>query len=107
MTLCALRGEHKDAASNLRRDESGMAGVTPEFMVSAIMFVFIIAILGAAFTGPLQGQVNNWTANLTANNQSATATVVGLIPLPFWILLAVGVILVVVSTFLPGKKSGL
>jgi len=69
------------------------------------MFVFIVAILGAAFTAPLQGQVNNWSANLTANNQSSAATIVNLIPLLFWILLAVGVILIVVAIFLPGKMG--
>ena len=50
--------------SNLRRDESGFTKLGPGEMVGAIMFVFVIAILGAAFTGPLQGQVNNWSANL-------------------------------------------
>ncbi len=89
--------------SNLRRDESGIGKLGPGEMVAAIMFVFIIALLGAAFTGPLQGQVNNWSANLTANNLSSAATVVSLIPLLFWILLAVGIILVVVSAMLPGK----
>src|SRR6266567_145702 len=103
MAPCASGGERKMQHSNLRRDESGFTKLGPGEMVAAIMFVFIIAILGAAFTGPLQGQVNNWSANLTANNLSSAATVVSLIPLLFWILLAVGIILIVVAAMLPGK----
>ncbi len=88
---------------NLRSDNVAAQKLSAGYMVAAIMFVFIIAILGAAFTGPLQGQVNNWSANLTANNLSSAATVVSLIPLLFWILLAVGIILIVVAAMLPGK----
>jgi len=76
-------------------------------MVTMIIFVFLIAVLGAAFTPVLQGQVNNWSANLTASNQSSAASVVSLIPLIFWILIAVAIILVVVNTLLPDVKGGL
>src|SRR6266566_3312035 len=103
MALCVPGGECKDAVpQSPPRRESGITKLGPGEMVAAIMFVFVIAILGAAFTGPLQGQVNNWTAN----NQSSAATVVSLIPLLFWILLAVGIILVVVGSFLP-EQGGL
>ncbi len=37
---------------NLRRDESVIVKLGPAGMVAAIIFFFIIAILGAAFTGP-------------------------------------------------------
>jgi len=76
-------------------------------MVTMIIFVFLIAVLGAAFTPVLQGQVNNWSANLTASNQSSAASVVSLIPLIFWILIAVAIILVVVNTLIPDVKGGL
>jgi predicted PurR-regulated permease PerM len=76
-------------------------------MVALIIFIFLIAVLGAAFTPVLQGQVNNWSANLTANNQSSAATIVNLIPTIFWILLAVAVILFAVAALLPGKTAGL
>lgn len=90
---------------DLRHDERGEVELSPGGMVAAIMFVFVISILGAAFTGPLQGQVNNWTSNLTANNQSSAATVVGLVPLLFWILIAVAIILTIVAAFLPKAGS--
>ncbi len=91
-----------------------MAGVTPSKMIGAVVFVFVIALLGAAFTPVLQTQVNNWGDNLTAEGQDGAATVVGLIPLLFrsarrneqvgdWILLAIGMILTVVDSLLPGK----
>jgi TRAP-type mannitol/chloroaromatic compound transport system permease large subunit len=84
-----------------------VAGVTPHKMIEAIVFVFVIAILGAAFTPALQTQVDSWAENLTTAGQTAAASVVTLIPLLFWILLAVGMILVIVATFLPGKLGGL
>lgn len=76
-------------------------------MVAAIIFIFVIAILGAAFSGPLQDQVDSWEENLTDNGQTTAASVVSLIPLLFWILLAVGIILLIVATFLPGRLGGL
>ena len=78
-----------------------VAGVTPSKMVVLIIFVFLLAVLGAAFTPVLQGQVNNWSANLTAQNQSSAAAIVSLIPLIFWILIAVAIILLVVHELIP------
>ena len=89
----------------IRTDENGM--VNPASMVGVIMFVFLLAVLGAAFTPLLQGQVNGWSANLTAANQTGAAAVVRLVPLIFWILIAVGIILTVVAELLPGKVAGL
>ncbi len=82
-----------------------MADVSARGMVGAIMLIFVICILGAAFTSPLQAQVTSWTSNLTAAGQSTAAAVVALIPLLFWVLLAVGVILVVVEMFLGGTTG--
>lgn len=79
------------------------SGVSPSKMIGAVIFVFIIAVLGAAFTPTLQTQVDSWEENLTTSGQTGAATVVALVPLLFWILLAVGIILAVVATFLPGK----
>jgi hypothetical protein len=78
-------------------------GVSPEKMIGAVIFVFIIAVLGAAFTSTLQDQVDSWSENLTDSGQGGAATVVNLIPLLFWILLGVGIILALVASFLPGK----
>jgi len=75
-------------------------------MVGAIILVFLVAILGAAFTPVLQTQVDSWSENLTTEGQTAAAAVVGLIPLLFWILLAVGLILTIVAIFLPGRLGG-
>lgn len=72
-------------------------------MVGAVVLVFLIAILGAAFTPVLQDQVDSWSENLTTQGQTAAAAVVSLLPLIFWILLAVGLILLIVAIFLPGK----
>jgi hypothetical protein len=57
-------------------------------MIGAIILIFVIAILGAAFTTPLQNQVTSWSDNLTTNGQTTAAAVVSLIPLLFWVLLA-------------------
>ncbi len=81
--------------------------VTPHRMVGLIIFIFLIAVLGAAFTPVLQGQVKNWSDNLTANNQSSAASIVNLIPTIFWILLAVAIILFAVAALLPSEKGGL
>jgi hypothetical protein len=78
-------------------------GVSPQRMIGALVFVFIIAVLGAAFTSTLQDQVDSWSENLTTAGQDGAATVVELIPLLFWILLGVGIILALVAAFLPGK----
>lgn len=78
-------------------------GVSPQKMIGAVVFVFLIAVLGAAFTPTLQSQVDSWQENLTDAGQTGAATVVGIIPLMFWILLGVGVILALVAAFLPGK----
>lgn len=83
-----------------------MADVSPHKMVSMVVLVFLIGVLGAAFTPTLQTQVDAWSASLTAANQTGAATIVSLIPTIFWILLAVGVILMSVGAFL-GKGKGL
>ena len=72
-----------------------------------IVLLFLIALLGAAFTPTLQTQVTSWSENLTTSGQTGAATVVNLIPLVFWILLAVGLILAAVHEFLPGEGGGL
>ena len=72
-------------------------------MIVGLIGVFVLAMLGAALTDPLQDQVDSWEENLTTAGQTAAATVVALIPLLFWVLLSVGIILALVSTFLPGK----
>jgi len=76
-------------------------------MIVGLIGVFVLAMLGAALTDPLQDQVDSWESNLTTAGQTAAATVVALIPLLFWVLLSVGIILALVSTFLPGKIGGL
>jgi len=76
-------------------------------MIVGLIGVFVLAMLGAALTDPLQDQVDSWEENLTTAGQTAAATVVALIPLLFWVLLAVGIILSLVATFLPGKLGGL
>lgn len=76
-------------------------------MVGAVILVFLIAILGAAFTPVLQDQVNSWESNLTTAGQTAAAAVVSLLPLLFWILLAIGIVLTIVAIFLPGKIGGM
>jgi len=76
-------------------------------MIVGLIGVFVLAMLGAALTDPLQDQVDSWEENLTTAGQTAAATVVALIPLLFWVLLSVGIILALVSTFLPGKIGGL
>src|SRR4030065_342551 len=76
-------------------------------MIVGRIGVFVLAMLGAALTDPLQDQVDSWEENLTTAGQTAAATVVALIPLLFWVLLAVGIILSLVATFLPGKLGGL
>jgi type III secretory pathway component EscU len=83
-----------------------MPNVSARGMIGAIILIFVIAILGAAFTTPLQNQVTSWSDNLTTNGQTTAAAVVSLIPLLFWVLLAVGIILVVVEMFL-GSEHGL
>src|SRR3972149_2665019 len=75
-------------------------------MIVGLIGVFVLAMLGAALTDPLQDQVDSWESNLTTAGQTAAATVVALIPLLFWVLLSVGIILALVSTFLPGKPGG-
>lgn len=74
----------------LHRDARGE--FDPAHMVYMIVLIFIIAALGAAFAPTLQTQVTKWSANLTGNSLPA-ATVVGLIPLVFWILIAAALIL--------------
>ena len=76
-------------------------------MIVGLIGVFVLAMLGGALTDPLQDQVDSWEENLTTAGQTAAATVVALIPLLFWVLLSVGIILALVSTFLPGKIGGL
>ena len=76
-------------------------------MVGGIIFVFVLSILGAVFASELQTQVDSWESNLTAEGQTAAASVVALIPLLFWVLLAVGIILSIVQMFLPGRLGGL
>ena len=76
-------------------------------MVGLVIYIFILAILGAAFTPELQVQVDSWEENLTTAGQTAAATVVSLIPLLFWVLLAVAIILGVVATLIPGRLGGL
>ena len=76
-------------------------------MIVGLIGVFVLAMLGAALTDPLQDQVDSWEENLTTAGQTAAATVVALIPLLFWVLLSVDIILALVSTFLPGKIGGL
>jgi len=76
-------------------------------MVGGIIFVFVLSILGAVFASELQTQVDSWESNLTAEGQTAAAAVVALIPLLFWVLLAVGIILSIVQMFLPGRLGGL
>lgn len=93
--------------SDLRHDEDAMADVSARGMVGAIVVIFVIAILGAAFTKPLQDQVDSWKQNLTTEGQATAAAVVGLIPLLFWVLLAVGVILLVVEMFLGSGREGI
>ena len=74
-------------------------------MVAVVITIFVLAILASAFTWPLQQQGDAWPAHLTDNGQTAAATIVDLIPLLLWILLAVGIILAIVSVFL-GKSAG-
>jgi hypothetical protein len=76
-------------------------------IVGGVLLVVMVAVLGAAFTPMIQDQVTSWSDNLTAEGQTAAAAVVGIIPLLFWILLAIGVILAIVALFLPGKLGGL
>jgi len=76
-------------------------------MVASLIGIFLLAVLGAALSGPLQDQVDSWSANLTADGQTAAAAIVDLIPLLYWILLAVGIILATVATFMPGRLGGL
>ena len=78
---------------------------TASKMVSLIVFIFLLAILGAAFTPVLQTQVDSWSSNLTTEGQTAAAAVVDIIPLLFWILLAVAIILGVVATLMPGRAG--
>lgn len=75
---------------HLRKNQK--AEVDPGHMVYLIVVIFIIAALGAAFAPTLQTQVTKWSANLTGASAPA-ATVVSLIPMLFWILLAAGLIL--------------
>lgn len=82
-----------------------MAEVTPKGMIGAIVLIFLISILGSAFTVPLQDQVTSWKSNLTAEGQTTAASVVGLIPMLFWVLLAVGIIIVIVEMFVGGVGS--
>jgi len=84
-----------------------MAEISPRAVVTSIMTIFILAVLGAALAGPLQTQITDWKANLTAGGNTAAATVVGLIPLIYWILLGIGVILYAVGLFLGRGKDGL
>lgn len=84
-----------------------MAEVSPRAVVTSIMVIFILAVLGAALSGPLQTQITYWSANLTKGGNTAAATVVGLIPLIYWILLGIGVILYAVGLFLGHGRDGL
>lgn len=76
-------------------------------MVGSLIAVFLLAVLGAALSPEVQTQVDAWSENLTTAGQTAAAAIVDLIPLLYWILLAVGIILGLVATFLPGKLGGL
>jgi hypothetical protein len=78
----------------------GMAEVNPHAMVQSLFVIFILAALGAALVGPFSGEINSWAANLTEQNQTAAAAVILLIPLIYWILLGVGVILYTLGVFL-------
>ena len=85
-----------------------MAEISPRAVVTSIMVIFILAVLGAALSGPLNTQITNWKANLTSEGNTGAATVVGLIPLLYWILLGVGVILYAVGLFLGhSRETGL
>lgn len=78
---------------NLRKDSRGEAGDMASEMIGVIVTIFLLVVLAYAFTYPLTNQVNTWKTNLTAQGQSAAATVVGLIPTILWILVAIAVIL--------------
>ena len=90
-----------------RAVQASTAVISSNRMIVGLIGVFVLAMLGAALTDPLQDQVDSWEENLTTAGQTAAATVVALIPLLFWVLLAVGIILSLVATFLPGKLGGL
>lgn len=90
---------------NLRNDTHG--DVDARTMITAVIAVFLLALLGAAFTPTLQTQVDSWEENLTTAGQTGAASVVNLIPLIFWLLLAIGIVLMTVATFLPGRVGGL
>ena len=76
-------------------------------IVGAVLLVVLVAVLGASFTPLIQDQVDSWEQNLTTAGQTAAASVVSIIPLLFWILLAIGVLLVIISVFLPGRIGGM
>ncbi len=80
-----------------------MAEVNPHAMVYSLFIIFILGALGAALAGPFSTQITAWAAALTAANNTAAAAVVALIPLIYWILLSVGVILYTLGIFL-GRK---
>jgi hypothetical protein len=76
-------------------------------IVGAVILVVLVAVLGAAFTPLIQDQTDSWSANLTTAGQTGAAAVVDILPLLFWILLAIGVLLVIIAVFLPGKMGGM
>lgn len=85
-----FRQWYKGLRQHIRTETHGE--IDPGHMVYLIVILFIIAALGAAFAPTLQTQVTKWSANLTGASAPA-ATVVSLIPMLFWILLAAGLIL--------------
>src|SRR3989304_5432671 len=75
-------------------------------MIVGLIGVFVLAMLGAALTDPLQDQVDSWEENLTTAGQTAAGTVVALIPLLFLGLLSVGLLLAPLSPFPPRTSRG-
>lgn len=83
-----------------------MADVNPRTMVYSLFIIFVLAMLGAALVGPFNTEITSWQAALNSSGQTAAATVVGLIPLIYWILLGIGIVLYTLGVFL-GRERGL
>jgi hypothetical protein len=89
---------------NLRK--SIAAVMDPAELVYIIVIVFLIAVFGAAFANVLNTQVTRWAANLTGNN-AAAGTVVSLVPLVFWIIVAAALILSFVALIRHERQGSL
>lgn len=103
----AIRPESEIERANrihrLRHDSQAAQGISTAKMLSFVIGVFVLIIVAAAFTPVLQTQVIAWRAALNSSGNTAASTVVSLVPLLIWLLLAVGIILAAVAVFMPGK----